>query len=383
MPIVTMIHINDCAMELAEIISGKIKNDGPIPFSDFMEMCLYYPDSGYYTSESNRIGRAGDFYTSSSLLPVMGTLLGKQLEEMWETLGEIPFTIVEYGAGTGALCKDILGYLSRNHKMYRDLRYCIIEKSPAMRTMEKNVLTEKVHWCESIHEVEGFNGCVLSNELVDNFSVHQVVMEKELMEVFVGYDDGFTEVLRPAGAELLGYLEELNITLPENFRTEINLEAVNWIGEAATALNKGYIITIDYGSQSGELYKSCRRNGTLLCYHKHEVNDSLYDHIGAQDITSHVNFSALSHWGAKKGLQECGFTDQCRFLLALGFNECVQEMVSAEKNMLVAARKATMLKQILLLEMGSKFKVLIQEKGIHKKDLSGLSLASLAPAAFT
>ena len=129
MPIVTMIHINNCAMELAEIISGKIKNDGPIPFSDFMEMCLYYPDSGYYTSESNRIGRAGDFYTSSSLLPVMGTLLGKQLEEMWETLGETPFTIVEYGAGTGALCKDILGYLSRNHKMYRDLRYwmCFVE----------------------------------------------------------------------------------------------------------------------------------------------------------------------------------------------------------------------------------------------------------------
>jgi SAM-dependent MidA family methyltransferase len=370
-------------MELAEIISRKIKTNGPIPFSDFMEMCLYYPGSGYYTSPSNRIGRDGDFYTSSSLLPVMGTLLGRQLEEMWETLEQTPFTIVEYGAGTGALCKDILGYLSHNDKMYRNLRYCIIERSPAMRTMEKNDLAEKVQWCDSIHEIEGFNGCVLSNELVDNFSVHQVVMEKELMEVFVGYDDGFTEVLRPAGVELLGYFEELNIALPENFRTEINLEAINWIGEAAAALNEGYIITIDYGNQSGELYQSCRSNGTLLCYHKHEVNDRLYDHIGSQDITSHVNFSALSHWGAKKGLHECGFTDQCRFLLALGFNECVQEMVSAETNILMAARKATMLKQILLLEMGSKFKVLIQEKGIHPKTLSGLSLASAAPPAFT
>jgi SAM-dependent MidA family methyltransferase len=158
-------------------------------------------------------------------------------------------------------------------------------------------LSEKVSWHDSIRDIPGFSGCILSNELLDNFSVHQAVMEDELMEVFVDYKNGFVEMLQPAKKELSDYLAELNVVLPKGFRTEINLEATEWIREIATFLEEGYVITIDYGNASSELYSKSKRCGTLLCYHNHSINDSAYTDIGEQDITSHVNFSALCHWG--------------------------------------------------------------------------------------
>jgi len=358
-------------MGLTELIIQKIKNEGPICFQEFMEMCLYYPDLGYYTT-LNQIGKTGDFYTSTSLTPVFGALIGKQLEEMWRNLGEAAFTIVEYGAGTGLLCRDILIYLQNNDKMYNQLRYCIVEKSPAMRALERSSLSEKIHWYDTIDEISAINGCVLSNELIDNFSVHQVIMEDELMEVFVDHQDGFVEVLYPAKEELKYYMSELGVELPKGFRTEINLEAIDWIRQIAAALNRGYVMTIDYGFQSTELYKVCRSRGTLLCYNKHSINDCPYDNIGAQDITAHVNFTALSHWGTKNGLNDCGFTDQSNFLLGLGFREYLNQTMSHEKNIIQAAKKAAIISHILLVDMGSKFKVLIQEKGCSGKSLSGL-----------
>jgi len=358
-------------MDLTELIIQKIKNEGPICFQEFMEMCLYYPGLGYYAT-LNQIGEHGDFYTSTSLTPVFGALIGKQLEEMWHNLGESPFTIVEYGAGTGMLCQDILIYLQNNDKMYDQLRYCIIEKSPAMRALERGRLNEKVHWHDTIDEISAINGCILSNELIDNFAIHQVIMEDELMEVFVDYKDSFVEVLYPAKEELKRYMSEFGIELPKGFRTEINLEAIDWIKQIAAGLNRGYVITIDYGFRAVDLYKKCRNQGTLLCYNKHTINDCPYDNIGAQDITAHVNFTALSHWGAKNGLNECGFTDQSNFLFGLGFREYLNQMMSYEKNIIQAAKKAAIISHTLLVDMGSKFKVLIQEKGCNGKSLSGL-----------
>jgi len=360
-------------MELTEIIKQKVKNEGPICFQEFMEMCLYHADLGYYSSPQNKIGMDGDFYTSTCLTPVFGALIGKQLEEMWQTMGEPAFTVVEYGAGTGALCHDILTYLKGNKKMHDQLRYCIIEKSPAMRALEKKHLNEKVCWYDSIQEIPEINGCIISNELVDNFSVHQVVMEEELKEVFVDYQDGFVEVLKPASEVLQGYLSELGIELPQGFRTEINLQALSWISDVAAALNTGYVMTIDYGHQSAELYKACRSGGTLLCYYKHSINDCVFDNIGKQDITSHVNFSALMHWGGKNGLDHCGLTDQCHFLLALGFKDFINQEMSYEKDILQAAKKASILSHTLLIDMGNKFKVLIQKKGLNPQQrISGL-----------
>lgn len=359
---------------LSEIINQKIKNEGAISFHDYMDMCLYHPELGYYTSAANRIGTDGDYYTSPSLSPLFGTKIGIQLEQMWNLAGEKPFTIVEYGAGTGDLCLDILNYLKSNEKLYQDLSYCIIEKRPATQQRIMAHQREKVRWYSSISEIpEKISGCVLSNELVDNFPVHRVVMGKELMEVFVDYQkDAFVEVLQPAPQILKDYFSELQVVLPKGYQTEVNLEATEWINEVAMSLNEGFVITIDYGYQSSQLYNEFRSNGTLLCYQKHKINDSPFKQPGHQDITSHVNFSALCHWGYKNGLECCGLTKQANFLLALGFSDHYRNENISPSDLLNLVKEEAFVKHTLLVDMGSKLKVLIQKKGLPSHQLMGL-----------
>ncbi|MDB4920058.1 SAM-dependent methyltransferase [Mucilaginibacter sp.] len=363
-------------MELTEIIRQRIRKEGPVSFHDFMEMALYHPEQGYYMAAQDKIGKSGDFYTSSNLGPVFGAMIGRQLEEMWHLTGENEFTVVEYGAGTGVLCHDILDYLKNNLQLYNQLHYAIIEKSPAMREKEKMHLHEKVDWYDSIQDLPDITGCIISNELVDNFPVHQVMMEDELMEVFVDYRNGFVELLKPAPEEIKAYLSDLNVILPQGFRAEVNLEATQWIAAIAASLKKGYVMTIDYGYAAEDLYKPCRSQGTLLCYHHHQVNDQPYQHVGKQDITAHVNFSALCHWGLRSGLTCCGLTSQAQFLLALGFKEYLRTTAAQTGNIMQLAMDEVMLTHTLLVDMGSKFKVLIQQKGMAgTEQLSGLKLS--------
>jgi SAM-dependent MidA family methyltransferase len=363
-------------MKLAEYIIRQIGAEGAIPFRDFMETCLYHPQLGYYTSGQHIIGSSGDFYTSPTLTPAFGAVIAKQLEEMWAKMGRNTFTILEYGAGTGALCRSILNYLEKNEAMYRQLRYGIIEKMPANCM---GALPDKVELYGSAEALQGMQGCVLSHELVDNFAVHRVVMDDELMEVYVNYQDGFTEELRPARPELVTYLSELGVKLTKGYCTEINLQALDWITEIARILNRGYVITIDYGYKNPSMFKPTHRQGTLVCYYQHSVNDSFYEHIGEQDITAHVNFSALSHWGDKSGLKEAGFIDQAYFLTALGFRQQLLEALSGEQDIIRAARLAAAINHTLLVDMGSKYKVLIQGKGVDLNKLSGLGAKDRLP----
>ncbi|HEX6848979.1 MAG TPA: SAM-dependent methyltransferase [Chitinophagaceae bacterium] len=364
-------------MSLPEIIKNKIRGQGPISFHDFMEMALYYPGLGYYTSSPDRIGKQGDYYTSPYLTNVFGNVIAKQLEEMWLLTGRNEFTIVEYGAGMGSLCIDILKQLQSNQDFFRSLRYCIIEKSEAMRRKEKtiiddNMLNEKTAWYNSIEEIPSFTGCVLANEVLDNFSVHKVIMkERELKEVFVDYDNDFIEILKPARDELKGYFTTLGIELPDDFCAEVNLEAIDWIKKVSASLEKGFVLTIDYGYPSAELYQTHHRLGTIVCYHQHTVNDLPYNNVGQQDITAHVNFSALKLWGAKHGLHNCGFTNQSQFLLGLGLTEHLRKLEVREKNSFDVREKLLMV-HTMLMSMGKKFKVLIQQKGLNKPLLSGL-----------
>ena len=356
-------------MDLSEIIQLKIRSDGPVSFHDFMEMALYYPSLGYYNSGKNKIGKEGDFYTSPIVSSLFGELIGKQIEEMWTVLDKKPFTIVEYGAGTGSLCNDILCYLKNNPTLYEQLSYCIIEKGEALRKKQQSHLPEKVSWHNSIREIAPVNGCVLSNELLDNFSVHRVKMEKELMEIYVDYDNDFLEILRPASPLLKNYLNEQHIELPSGYVTEINLEAIEWIKEISENLEKGFVLTIDYGYAAEEFYSPKRNSGTIVCYKNHQVNTSFYTDIGSQDITAHVNFSALSHWGKKAGLECSGFTTQANFLRSLGLMNYLRnfELRDPENN-----RAAIWQIQKLLMDMGTKFKVLIQQRNVKNLMLTGI-----------
>lgn len=369
-------------MLLSDIIIGRIKKEGPISFRDFMEMALYYPELGYYNSVQNKIGAKGDFYTSANVSASFGAMIGKQIEEMWKILKKKQFKIVEYGAGTGLLCHDILDYLKNNSPLYENLNYCIIEKSDRMREIQKTHLLEKVSWHTAIQEIPEIDGCILSNELIDNFSVHQVIMEDQLMEIYIDYQDGFIEILKPANKELVNYFDTLDVHLPKGFRTEINLEALLWIKEIAQSLHKGYIITIDYGAESSELYKNQRSCGTLLCYHKHQTNDNPYQFIGEQDITTHTNFSALSLWGKKFGMECSGIVDQTRFLLGLGIKEYQEAALKNNQVNLQMAMQESMINFRLLVDMGMKFKVLIQRKGVPKHQLSGLKFLNRQESVF-
>lgn len=361
-------------MSLSDIIIGKIKQRGPISFCDFMEMALYYPELGYYASDKEQIGKSGDFYTNSSLTQAFGEMLGKQIEEMWRILGKKNITVVEIGAGTGMLSEDVLKYLNKNRDLSYNLNYCIVEKSHSMKKKQKDRLkNENVKWNDSLTEFVGMEGCIFSNELPDAFPVHIVVMENQLMEVFVDYEESFKEILRPASQQLKDYFKELNVKLSHGYRTEINLEAIKWTENIASVLKKGFVITIDYGYPSDELYQEYRNRGTLLCYYRHSVNESPYELIGEQDITSHVNFSALDHWGKKSGLELCGFTDQAHFLMGLGIDEYMNNL---QKNDPVGYYRKMLPIKSLIMDMGETFKVMIQKKGIKAADLSGFKFPS-------
>jgi SAM-dependent MidA family methyltransferase len=246
-----------------------------------------------------------------------------------------------------------------------------------MRKKQEEILCDKVTWLNSIGDIPPFAGCILSNELVDNFSVHQVIMKEELMEVFVDYDNGFIERLFPAGNELTNYLYQLQVVLPTGYRTEINLEAIRWIREIAKAVQRGFVLTIDYGYSSSDLYNIRHSSGTLVCYYKHLINTCPYQNIGHQDITAHVNFSALSHWGMQNGLKYGGFTDQARFLHGLGLTGYINEMEKAGRIYDPSIKENVKLIRTLLIDMGSKLKVLLQYKGIKHAQLSGVQFSEL------
>jgi SAM-dependent MidA family methyltransferase len=360
-------------MSLTDMIIDRIRKEGVLSFHDYMDICLYEPGLGYYTSVREKIGASGDFFTSPHFSSLFGQMVARQMEEMWLLLDKKPFTIVEYGAGPGTLCRDILQALEKNEPLYRELRYCIIEKSAAMREKEREILPDKVSWFNRIGEIPDLEGCVLSNELIDNFPVHQVLMREQLMEIFVGYDQGFVEVLKPAGKELTEYFQKLGVTLSPGYRTEINLDALGWLGEVAAALKKGFVLTIDYGHPSSILYNEKRRKGNITCFHRHTMNEDPFLNIGEQDITSHINFSALAHWGEQFGLHCAGFTQQGHFLQALGFAAHLRKM--EEEHPEAGFKEQENLLYTLLLDMGTKIKVLVQQKAIPRARLSGLQFA--------
>jgi SAM-dependent MidA family methyltransferase len=364
-------------MLLHDIIIQSIEQYGPIRFRDFMDMALYHPQLGYYMCDKEKIGTEGDYFTAPVLSSLFGEVIGRQMEEMWHHLGRGEFIVVEYGAGTGALCNDVLNYLRNNSVLYENIRYCIIEKSETMRQKEKQLILHprKVSWFKSIKDIGTVKGCVFSNELLDNFPVHRVVMDnKELKELFVHYDNGFQEITFPAKEELKEYLKEEQAELPSNYRTEINMEVRKWITDVAAALETGFVFTIDYGYPSWEFFHPQRKSGTLICYHNHRVSDNPYENPGKQDITAHVNFSALNRWGQANGLTYGGFTNQSCFLRSLGLVDYIRRMEQSKKQSDQSGNQLAEL-SVLLNSMGNRFKVLMQHKNVSTTRLTGMMLS--------
>jgi SAM-dependent MidA family methyltransferase len=364
--------------ELVEIILEEIKKRGGISFKDFMDFALYYPSLGYYTSEKEKIGGYGDFFTSSELDPVFGQLLAKQFNEIYEKhFKDKKITIVEIGSGKGLLAYDILNEIKTKYpEFYDNVQFISIEKSTYHIDIQKQLLADfNVRWLEDLENLENIEGIIYSNELFDALPVHLIKKEKgKIYQLYLIEKSGeIQEDFRPASKEILEYLEELNIDIPEGMITEVNLLAKDLIQKIGEKLKKGFVFTIDYGYPSKELYKPYRMKGTLLCYYKHTYNENYYQNVGLQDITSHVNFSALVYYGKKSGLEFTGFTDQAHFLINLGLSDIMMEL--QEKGDYKSYERINRLKTLILPKgMGEKFKILIQHKNVENPDLTGLSI---------
>ena len=364
---------------LAEILTEQIKSRGRITFAEYMDACLYHPEHGYYTKADQSERR--DYITSVDVTPVFGRLLARQFHEMWIVLGRPQtFTLVEAGAGTGRLAKQVLDCARESlGKFYEAMRYVAVERSAVRRTtqatkLEDHIASNRLCSCEEL-PAEIPNGCVFSNELFDAFAVHRVQRANEdLREIYVtNSQKGFHEELGPLSSIAIGeYFGAQRIALREGQMAEANLAACNWIEEAARRLQRGFVLTIDYGHEAQQVYDESHMLGTLLAYARHRAGEDFYRAPGAQDLTAHVNFTALDLWGARGGLIRAGFTSQTNFLLALARLSDFADLENpgTSEHDKIAAR--SQFKTLIHPEgMGGTFKILVQQKGVDSVPLAG------------
>lgn len=371
---------------LEQAIVSKIRRNGAMTFASFMEMALYHRGLGYYATPHRTIGGKGDFFTSPHLHPVFGAVLAKVLMEMWHAMGQpTVFHLVEMGAGAGYLGKDILDYLhhgghgkEEKRGLLASLNFFIVEPYGHFREKQQENLgsfADQIQWIESPEALPpDLAGCVFSNELLDAFPVHLVVMGDALQEVYVDLDGGrLIEKKQPVSCkELTEYVDAFDLRFHRGYRTEINLRMRPWLSEISQRLSHGFLLTIDYGYSAQEYYNEKRSSGTLLCYHQHQLNENPYAHIGDQDITAHVNFSALKKWGQELGLKPLGYAPQGAFLTAAGMDEAITELYADSPDYLSEILKIKGL--ILPQGMGESHNFMIQYKGEGKPQLRGFSL---------
>ena len=360
-----------------QAIRERIRQRARITFAEFMQMALYHPVGGYYTSEKP-FGAAGDFYTSPAVHPAFGALLAVQLQCMWMRLGSpSDFTVVEMGAGNGLLANDICAAAEELcDEFAHKLRYVCIERySPddANRGMSGDAPHIERLIADTL-PLSDVVGCFISNEFADALPVHRFQMSgREALEVYVALDkDGkFIEILvEPSTPTLNERLDGLGFALEDRHCGEVNLQIKPWLDDVARALDKGFVITIDYGYEAAELYSQRRRFGTLQTYYRHTEGSSPYQRIGRQDISAHVDFSLLQSEGYAAGLNTLAYMTQAELLQGLGLNDLLHRL--RQEPMPEYERNANLMsmRELVKPEGLGGFKVLFQEKATGVSDLA-------------
>jgi SAM-dependent MidA family methyltransferase len=364
---------------LASLLAERIRRFGPITFAEYMRECLYHPVHGYYSQPES--SRFADYYTSPDVHPIFGRLLARQFAEMWEQLDRpTEFLLVEAAAGVGRLASHILEFADpRLPDFYRALRYVAVERSPARCDQLSSRLARFVQEGKYQPSIEIPKeipaGCVFSNELLDALPVHRVVQQDgKLQEIFVTSDGGFSEIVQPLSTcAIADYFAAQQISLQESQQAEASLEACDWIGEIAHRLQRGFVLTIDYGHEATDLFDSHHMAGTVLAYAKHEANEDFYAAPGEQDLTAHVNFTALRLWGQRRGLETLGLVSQTQFLLALGQGNEFADLFDPGMDKTARVRARLQLKTLIYPEgMGERFQVLLQQKSVPRARLTAL-----------
>jgi SAM-dependent MidA family methyltransferase len=309
---------------LAAEIRDEVVREGPISFRRFMELALYHPEHGYYTSGRAQLGRKGDFFTNVSVGPLFGKLLAQQFAEMWRQLGQpADFCLVEQGAHEGHFARDVLGALKETDRdCFAATTYRIVEPSGALALRQRECLAGwPVEWVPDLSALPIFTGVHFSNELIDAFPVHVVQWTgSEWLERCVtseGTEFRFTDcpITLPQLATACARIPQ---PLPPGYVTEVNLAAGAWIADVAGRVERGFIVVIDYGFLRDEYYMPERFEGTLSAYASHRREDNPLHAPGEIDLTAHVDFSSLMEAGIADGLRVAGFTDQHHLMVGLG-----------------------------------------------------------------
>lgn len=363
----SLAHSRRVEAHLLECLAGK--PDGFLPFEAWMAEALHAPGLGYYAAGNTKFGGAlpaGDFTTAPEMTPVFGQVLARQVAQVLQSTGT--HTVLEFGAGTGALAAALLPAL---RELGIDVKYQILEISADLAARQAQRLSPfgaSVQWLDALPTT--FEGCVVANEVLDAMpaTLFRWNESGELMELGVQARPGavppFDWAQQPAGHVLRAALAARMPALP-GYRSEINLQAEAWVRQLGDWLKAGAALLIDYGFPAREYYHPQRASGTLMCHFRHHSHDQALALAGIQDITAHVDFTAMADAALAGGLDVLGYTTQARFLLNAGLPDVLQAQMNNPDPGTMQATLSAVQRLVSEAEMGELFKVLAVGRGLE------------------
>jgi len=384
-------------LSLRQQIEQEIRERGPIPFSRYMELCLYDPIAGYYSRNSEQFGKAGDFYTSSDVHAVFGRLLARQFEEMWQALDRPQrLEILELGPGRGLFARDVLDWSQKKFpEFFATLTYTLQESSPALRaklgeTLHEHISSGRATMARSSGTVADKSVCatranaaihracesetpviVFANEFFDALPV-EILSARGKLHLAVEANH-LSEIWLPPTAKELEFLDRHSVHPEASERIEVPLAAQHWIAEIAAASRQGFLLIVDYGYTRNEQLAG-RHRGTLMAYRQHSASPNPYQAPGEQDLTAHVNFTALTSAAEQAGMHPQKLITQSQFLMGIGesaqFADAFEECRLPQER----AKVALQLKHLVSpIGMGDTFQVLVASRAVEAEKVAALS----------
>lgn len=362
-------NAQDYSDRLLQLVIETIDmHDGWLSFAEFMQLALYQPGLGYYSNGLPKIGAAGDFITAPEISPLFSQAFARHIAD---ALQQIPQgDCLEFGAGSGQMAADILLYLQQIQCLPK--HYFIVEASAHLRLIQQNKIKDifgedqsLVIWLDYLPD--NFEGVIIANEVCDAMPVHRVQLEQDqLLEIGVGHQKGLLEwrTTRLSNPALKARCEQILPQLTHlPYQTEIALQASAWLATLSQMLSKGAIYLVDYGYEAKAYFHSSKHQGFLRCHYRHQVHENPLVLVGLQDITAHVDFTALAETASQNGLHVEGFQRQSDFLLAGDILDLAQKQQIHD---FAQIQQAAALKRLLLPDlMGEQFKVLSLAKELE------------------
>lgn len=367
-------HARAISAQLRELIAAEIARDGPMPFQRYMELVLYAPGLGYYAAGSQKFGAQGDFVTAPELGSVFAQTIAQTLVD---TLRQLPEpTLMELGAGTGALAADLLQALADRDTL--PARYLILERSADLRERQRGHIAAvvpqwlpRVEWLEQPPE-QAFDGAIIGNEVVDALACARFVVRADgLREMYVDVrDNGFriTESApRPALARAVAHLQtELEQELPPGYVSEVVPELTAWFAAISAPLHRGLVLLADYGYGRPEYYRPERITGSFICHYRHHAHDDPFWHPGLTDLSASVDFTALAEAASDNGFELLGYDHQSGYMIGAGIEALYCHLGTLDER--TRLHLTQQIKRLMLPgEMGERFKVMLLGRGVDPR----------------